>query len=618
MKSHTYSALLIVVAVCLGGGGVTFGYDLQVTTLEDGLVSHWTFDEGEGSTAYDSAGDNNGTLIGDANWTSGKIGGAIILDGNGDYVDCGNDSSLNVEDITISAWINPDTIPSLATGIVFKVNSYQTNLFGGRLKWGIWSDYLFSNYDFTTHTNEWHHTVITFEKTGTNQGEAKIYIDGVLDNSGSLSQDIDPTGSNLYIGYKSDLSGAYFDGLIDDVRIYERALSDEEVWQLYWEGASEPVAHWKFDEGSGTTANDSAGSNHGTVYGATWTSGQIGGALSFDGDDDYVLVPDSDSISIGNQDCTISAWIRPNAFGFVIVSKVKDTADKEYDMKIVGDGKIHVSVEKNANNQYAETTTSPITTSIWQHVAVTFDSSTTTPVFYYNGAFQASTSKINTLPDELDDDLYIGKAGGTYTGGHIDGLIDDIRIYNRVLSAEEIEELYQGGPTYISFDIKPGTCPNPLNLKGQGVLPAAILGTEELDVSTIDVASVRLAGVAAIRHSYEDVSGRVSDSNDCNCTEDGPDGYTDLALKFRAEEIVEQLIDMQDGLAKGQTLALTLRGELYDDTTIEGSDCVVLVGNVPKWLAIKGPDINGDGEVNILDFAELANYWLQSGVIIED
>jgi hypothetical protein len=230
-----------------------------------------------------------------------------------------------------------------------------------------------------------------------------------------------------------------------------RCESKGDVWSFTTWVDPNFVSWWKFDEGSGSTAYDSAGDNDGTLAGNTnWVTGKIGDyALDFDGDDAYVLVPDSDSISVGNQDYTISAWINPRSLkgpsgAGTIVSKVKDGSDKEYQLLLI-DEDLWFDVEKNANNQAAETTTAPVQTDSWQHIAVTFNSSTTTPTFYYNGAVQTSTSNIDTLPDELDDDLYIGMTGGVYYTNEFNGTIDDVRIYNRALSAGEIWQLYQLG-----------------------------------------------------------------------------------------------------------------------------------------------------------------------------
>ena len=105
-----------------------------------------------------------------------------------------------------------------------------------------------------------------------------------------------------------------------------------------------------------------------------------GSALDFDGVDDYVVIPDSDSISLGNRDYTISAWINPRSLtgpggAGTIVSKVKDGSDKEYRLLLI-DGELYLDVEKNANNQFAETNTAFMEIGHWQYIAITFNSST--------------------------------------------------------------------------------------------------------------------------------------------------------------------------------------------------------------------------------------------------
>ncbi|MHC4740235.1 MAG: PKD domain-containing protein, partial [Planctomycetota bacterium] len=143
-------------------------------------------------------------------------------------------------------------------------------------------------------------------------------------------------------------------------------------------------------------------------------------------------------------------------------------------------------------------------------------------------------------------------------------------------------------PLEVAFDIKPGSCPNPLNIRSQGVLPVAILGWEDFDVNTIDLTSIRLGEVAAVRHSYEDVGAPVLDGNECECDTTEPDGYLDLTLKFKTQDVVEDLINTVDELFKGQILSLTVTGVLSDEMPIIGTDCIVLVGNVSKWLLDRG------------------------------
>jgi len=165
---------------------------------------------------------------------------------------------------------------------------------------------------------------------------------------------------------------------------------------------------------------------------------------------------------------------------------------------------------------------------------------------------------------------------------------------------------------WVAVDIKPGSCPNPLNVKSKGVLPVAILGTDDYDVTTIDPTSIRLTGVEPLRSSFEDVATPVSDSNDCNCTTDGPDGFLDLTLKFKTQRIVEAIGDVNDGDVR----ALTLTGVLFDpmplETPIEGADCILIRG---RHMPFNKADINKDGVVNGVDFAIFAQNWLQSSIV---
>jgi hypothetical protein len=129
----------------------------------------------------------------------------------------------------------------------------------------------------------------------------------------------------------------------------------------------------------------------------------------------------------------------------------------------------------------------------------------------------------------------------------------------------------------VGVDVKPGSCPNPLNVKSKGVLPVAVLGTAAFDVTTIDLASVRLAGVAPIRSSFEDVA-TPADGDECECTTAGPDGHIDLSLKFNTEDIVKAIGEVADG----EVLELALTGELLDGTAIEGTDCIVIIAKAGK------------------------------------
>jgi hypothetical protein len=189
--------------------------------------------------------------------------------------------------------------------------------------------------------------------------------------------------------------------------------------------------------------------------------------------------------------------------------------------------------------------------------------------------------------------------GEKHETSHINAFFDDANL--------QLGDIHES----VIVDIKAGSCPNPLNLASKGHVSVAILGVEGFDVNAVDPASIRLAGVSAVRSNFEDVATPVIDGNECECNTEGPDGFTDLTLKFKTAQIVEQIIGSLDDPAAGDEIVLILTGALYDGTPINGEDCIVLVGNVPRALAAKRADIDGDGMVSLYDFAILADYWLE-------
>jgi hypothetical protein len=124
-------------------------------------------------------------------------------------------------------------------------------------------------------------------------------------------------------------------------------------------------------------------------------------------------------------------------------------------------------------------------------------------------------------------------------------------------------------------DIQPQSCPNPLQLGRRGTLPIAFLGTADFDVAQVDPTSLSLEGVAPLRWSLEDVATPFGDDISdppvaTDCTTEGPDGLTDLTLKFDAQEVVAAL----GAVGRGDVVVVTLTGELLDGTPIEGEDVI--------------------------------------------
>jgi formylglycine-generating enzyme required for sulfatase activity len=202
-----------------------------------GLISWWKFDEGSGTTAGDSEGSNDGTLYPASTgptWTTDTAGGAstyaLDFDGSEDYVNCGNGSSLDITGaITIEAWVKTTS----AAYIVEKFstnspwNGYGLGIDTGADDYGklnFWTDGMMSwvKSTGTVTDGNLHHVAVTG-----NGSSGTFYIDGVSNGSFTYSPP-SSSANTLYIGSK-DGAERYFNGIIDDVRIWDHALTEDDI-----------------------------------------------------------------------------------------------------------------------------------------------------------------------------------------------------------------------------------------------------------------------------------------------------------------------------------------------------------------------------------------------------
>jgi hypothetical protein len=209
------------------------------------------------------------------------------------------------------------------------------------------------------------------------------------------------------------------------------------------------VAWYTFDEDEGAVARDSAGGHNGVVHGAARVEGKIGGALDFDGVNDYVVVADEDGILNITGDITISAWVNFRKGGLnydgserAIVTKcIKNgVLANPYDFR--GD----ISIEPlltmvRASNQTHECAYSKthITLGRWHHVAVSVKEGVTD--FYVDGVLTDKWWGVPPLKGRPTGNGYPLLIGARDDGLFFNGMIDDVRIYNRALTAREIKAL---------------------------------------------------------------------------------------------------------------------------------------------------------------------------------
>lgn len=205
-----------------------------------------------------------------------------------------------------------------------------------------------------------------------------------------------------------------------------------------------PAGYWKLDDDAGLVATDSSGNgNDGTLTnGTAWAVGRINGALSFDGNNDYVEVANSAFLNPGGA-ITIAGWINPSQVSTAqnVVSK-GTTQNSQYVLRLQGGSNPRMRFMTKANSLVSMFAPTKIQPNVWTHVAATYDGSFMR--LYINGSLDASAAQSGQMTDS-GDPLYISSNRGT--GIYFDGLIDEVYVYDKALTSQEVLQLYNAANT---------------------------------------------------------------------------------------------------------------------------------------------------------------------------
>jgi uncharacterized membrane protein len=487
-KSHldiTPLVLILSLIVIIGCCPATFSFEKgDPATLETVLeyaagtrtpldytfeTGWWKFDEGTGTTAMDAVhGDQNGSIYG-ATWSSdSKIGDySLQFDGIDDYVEV--DYNLPNVDYSMCAWYKTTATgyreiiaeglggESQGTNVQELLLHSDTEIrFKTETGSGQNHDYIFTVSGNLT-DGQWHFigAVIT-------TGLVVVYWDNQQFNTTIINSDT--RADNCWIGcYGGPGTGTWFDGVIDDVRIYECALTDEEISWLYNNGAGRDeklndheykIGWWKLEEGTGSIAEDSIDRDqHGTIYGAIWSSDSKLGdfALQFDGIDDYIDV-DYDLPNVGYSMC---AWYKSIATGYreIIAEGLggESQGTNVQELLLHSDTEIIFKTETGSgqDHNYIFPVSGNLTDGKWHFIAAVVRSGSL-EVYWDDQKFN-TTSFITS--DTMAGNCWIGCYGGPGTGTWFDGVMDDVRIYERILSDNEIAWIYNDGRGSVAPEI---------------------------------------------------------------------------------------------------------------------------------------------------------------------
>ena len=431
--------------------------------LSSKLIAYYKFDEGVGTTIYDSSLSKNNGNIGTGNSTPtwqtenqcvfGKclnfLGGAYMSS----RMQAGNTIPLS-DTFSISHWIKSSSggysVSNAGSG-----NGYRLGIGGGGRV-----GFLIGNSGGYTETscgtkvindNKWHLITGIYNNT---INKFICYIDGKYEAEVTVVN---------FTGFQTGapaIGGYSFTGLIDEVKIYNTALTADEVKQDYNQGSAisfgsstqtigntttsldycipgdtsycaSPIAEWKMDDGAGVSAKDTSGNNlNGTINGATWTQGKIGGALSFDGINDIVSAGNS-SILQQTGNYTLESWFKPNnnTAAFFILK------NGEYGFKWNG----NTSAVNYFDNTYKNSTKTSWNLNQWYHLSMVKIGSTLN--FYVNGSLDSTSI---SAAHNINYNLEFGAWGGV---NFFSGQLDQIKIYNYGRTPAQIAYDYnKGGP----------------------------------------------------------------------------------------------------------------------------------------------------------------------------
>lgn len=434
-----------------------------------GLVAYYPFN---GNADDESGNGNNGTLIKHASITvSGKAGNGVILDGVDDNINLGTQVLNNPTAGSVSVWLKPTVngssgtkFPWQNTTVLSKGALYMALEISSANEIRIY--YLDPGYrtiDSNTPlaVNNWNYVTYTWNSSG-----SQIYINGVLDKTSTLTWtnvSVEHLNTPAKIGIEQWGNNYFYTGFIDEVRIYNRTLSESEIKGLYNnEKSGRLAAYYPFN---GNANDESGNGNNGTVYGATLTTDRFGNqnsAYSFNGIDNYINYG-INSFAIGNANSghTWSMWIKPLSVPTGLSNAIGQTLFVVADQTPCEDVYLGFGSEYSPQNRMAfvvdgqglcgERDRTPVNSvknilnGQWYYITAVMDYQNKLQELYINGVLESS--KISTaVPLSGDRVITLGKwFDGGMMKSYFKGAIDDVRIYNYALSESEVRELYNIG-----------------------------------------------------------------------------------------------------------------------------------------------------------------------------
>jgi len=407
------------------------------------LALHLKLDESVTSTVYaDSSGNgNNGTYLALYQPTLGQTGilnGAAGLAGNGQHIRVASSATLKpTTGVTVEAWVKPDFSAGNENYrvIVNKRNDYELGINkNGKIQAGITNASgvrkLVQSASGLVKTNTWNQVVMTYDGS-----LITVYLNGYVVASDSFSGAIRTDDALVLIGQFQ--GHFYFSGLMDEVKIYDGALSAQEI-NNDWSSINVLRAHYKLNDlVSSTSYADSSGNgNHGVcMVGYCPGLGYVGIAgtvANFNGNGEHVRVASSASLKVQTA-VTVEALIKPDFSAGSDNYQIIANKRNDYELGVFKNGKIQAGITNVSGvRKLVQSSSAPVVANSWNYVVMTYDG---VNINIYNNGLLVATDSFSGAIRTDDVLLLIGQFQGNY---YYDGLMSDVKIWGKALSANEV------------------------------------------------------------------------------------------------------------------------------------------------------------------------------------
>jgi hypothetical protein len=521
-------------------GAAVNDYQVSVTNPiynETGLLGSWHLDETSGSTSYDSSGSGiNGTATG-TTIVAGKFGNARQGGTTSDYINLGTTIPWISNSVgTISVWFKANDV---TTYQVFYGNAHTASVgCGSRLIFGVYQGKIYGEIGYASPCNAmtwsgsttlsigtWYHAVFQYDGTSYNlflNGQAEAVTPGGTAGTGTWFNATNDANQQeallLARNYQGTTIYNPFNGILDEVRIYNRALSAAEISALYAAHAAPnyqdvrffdsdgvtPLSYWRTSDGNfyvrvpyvpngnktiyiqygspnvtsggennsivpnytgmvgywhmdGNSTDSSGNNNNGTGTAVTYGTayGKFGQGASFNGSNSYVNIPNNASLNVSGG-ISMAAWIKTSGTNNYsgIVQKFVDSNNTGWGLSYHTGGAVRADFGNGSSYIVAASSGVNVVDNVWHFLVATYDGSTAK--IYVDGVLRGSVAGSGYLTNNTRN-LGIGEDSDGGGGRYFNGLIDEVRIYNRALSASEISALY----TYPTSSTGSETTANP-------------------------------------------------------------------------------------------------------------------------------------------------------------